>query len=381
MFAANGKMLPMGILDRLRRKPRVVEQPQAAPSVRLLGGDIDIEIVGESFNQDALWRIAGVKRGQPVRHRTVAVLVPEPHNPYDSNAIRVDIDGLQVGHLSASNAVRYGPGLRALMDRYRSYIALNAVVVGGGHGREHLGVWLSHDPSEFGLSPRVTPPATTRPAATGGAIRTGFSEARVTDLEDDSYDLSWHNELPDDDIAAVRRLRELLAVDPDPIDRHYMFTELESRLYRSGADDEKTLSEFEVVCRSHHAEIGTMRSAFVAKWGVVPLLNTYRQMSIREQKAKDWESMKWWAEQGIDAYDGKAARAEWVTDLEKRRDRAVTKIKARDQPSVPRMAKATPAERSVQPSMTETLTCQRCGDEFERVRTRGRKPLTCPNCR
>lgn len=339
-----------------------------------------MEVVGESFYQDALWRIAGAKRGQPVRKRAVAVLVPEPYNPYDSNAIRVDIDGLQVGHLSASNAIRYGPGLRALMDRHRGYIALNAIVVGGGHGREHLGVWLSHDPKDFGLGNRAAPPSDTRPA-TVGAIRTGFSEAWSTDLEDDSYDLSWHNELPDDQIAAVRKLRQLLAVDPDPIDRHYMFDELESRLYRLGADDEEALSEFDVVCRSHHAEIGAMRSAFVAKWGVVPLLNTYRQMSIREQKAKAWEPMKWWAEQGIQAYDGKAARAEWVTDLEKRRDRAMTKIEARDQPSVRRTATVTQPERSARPSATEILTCQQCGGEFERARTRGRKPLTCPNCR
>lgn len=31
--------------------------------------------------------------------------------------------------------------------------------------------------------------------------------------------------------------------------------------------------------------------------------------------------------------------------------------------------------------MTETLTCQQCGQSFERVRVRGQKPRKCPSCR
>ena len=30
---------------------------------------------------------------------------------------------------------------------------------------------------------------------------------------------------------------------------------------------------------------------------------------------------------------------------------------------------------------TEILVCSRCGDSFERLRVRGRKPLLCPACR
>jgi hypothetical protein len=93
---------------------------------------------GESFNQDVLWQIAGVRRFDPVRRAVVAVLVPEPENPYDPNAIRVDVDGLRIGHLSRADAVRYRDSLPTLMLQHNGYVALNAVVVSGGQGRQHL---------------------------------------------------------------------------------------------------------------------------------------------------------------------------------------------------------------------------------------------------
>ncbi len=34
-------------------------------------------------------------------------------------------------------------------------------------------------------------------------MRTGFSEAWLTDLDDDAYDLSWFNDLPDADRLAI----------------------------------------------------------------------------------------------------------------------------------------------------------------------------------
>ena len=91
-----------------------------------------------------------------------------------------------------------------------------------------LGVWLSHDPVDFGLA-AIVPPA----PALAGAMRTGLTEALLTDAADDSYDLSWLRRLPSDTPPAIRELRRLLQHDPDPIDRHFMFCELEDRLYRS----------------------------------------------------------------------------------------------------------------------------------------------------
>ena len=42
--------------------------------------------------------------------------------------------------------------------------------------------------------------------------------------------LSWFDDLPEGDRPAIAMLRELLAIDQDPIDRHFQFAELETRL-------------------------------------------------------------------------------------------------------------------------------------------------------
>ena len=64
-----------------------------------------LEVVGESHYQDALWRSVGSR--DPVegrRHQTRAVLLHQPSNKYDSNAIAVFTEtprGFeQVGYLS-----------------------------------------------------------------------------------------------------------------------------------------------------------------------------------------------------------------------------------------------------------------------------------------
>jgi hypothetical protein len=124
----------------------------------VLTGDEDLELVGEASYQDALWSICGGAEGDRIRHRVIGLLVREPTNPHDPNAIRVDIDGLTVGYLSAEDAVRYGAGLSALVAQHGCAIALHGVIVGGGcypDGPGRLGVWLEHDPAHFGLGRSV----------------------------------------------------------------------------------------------------------------------------------------------------------------------------------------------------------------------------------
>ena len=209
------------------------------------------------------------------------------------------------------------------------YVALRGVIVGGGQyddGPGRLGVWLEHDPADFGLQPASSSPPAPGQSSVDGVIRTGFTEAWLTDAEDDSYDLSWFNDLPEADRPAIEKLRELLAADPDPIDRHFQFAELETRLYRSRDLYESALAEYDETCGRHDAEMERICEAFMAKWGKVPLLDTYRQMAIRQQKKKDWEACKWWAERGLALYGQRAAREEAVEDLIKRRNRAVAKL-------------------------------------------------------
>jgi HIRAN domain/Zinc finger found in FPG and IleRS len=389
----------MGLLDRLRggRRPSVSEPNAAAPaSVCLLGGQEDLEIVGELAYQAVLWQLCRGTVGDRIRCDIVAVLVPEPANPHDPNAIAVQIDGHVVGYLARAMAQEYLPGLRDVMAKRSAYVALRGVIVGGGYyedGPGRLGVWLEHDPVDFGIHPaslHLRPP---RYSETGGVMRTGFTEAWLTDAEDDSYDLSWFNDLPEADRPAITKLRELLAVDPDPIDRHFQFAELETRLYHSRDLYESALDEYDDTCARHDAEMESICAAFMAKWGKIPLLDTYRQMAIRQQKKKDWQACKWWAERGLALYGQRAAREEAVEDLIKRRNRALAKIEAASAPVLhtqreirngPEVTLASPgkAQAIVSPGAElEVLVCQNCGSRFERMRVRGRKPMLCPSCR
>jgi hypothetical protein len=141
----------------------------------LLDGDRDLEVVGESFYQDNLWRLAAARRGEPVRVEITAILVAEDDNPYDSNAIAVWIDGLKVGHLSRENACAYRSGLLALQRAHRMPIALTGVIVGGGlreDGPGRLGVFLRHDAEDFGLRSQPSP-------ARESTVWSGPADARV----------------------------------------------------------------------------------------------------------------------------------------------------------------------------------------------------------
>jgi hypothetical protein len=121
----------------------------------LLAGREDLEVVGESFYQQNLWRLVGqYDPRERVRSAIWAMLVAEDNNPYDANAVAVWVNGLKVGHLSRADARAYRPGLLVLQERYGKPIALEGVICGGGireDGPGRLGVFLSHDPKDFGL--------------------------------------------------------------------------------------------------------------------------------------------------------------------------------------------------------------------------------------
>jgi hypothetical protein len=358
----------LGLLARLFIKGSASEE-RGHP--RLYPGDETLEVVGESFHQDVLWKLIGGRSSDHVRCPIHARLVPEPRNPKDRNAVMVQIDGQCVGHLSREDAARYLPGLEQL--RADGPVELSGVIVGGGRradGMGLLGVFLDHDPRDFAVP-------LTGYARGGGSLRTGFSEAVATDHADDSYDLSWHAELPADDGGAVEKLRGLLANERDPIDRHYLFCELTKRLYKLRARSPSALDDFDAACREHDLEMATIRAALVSKFGKVPVIDMYRQAVIRCQKAKDWTSMREWAERGIAVYRGDAARPEAEEDLRMRLALASTKLDW--------VQSATTRERDSglleRVAVVETLVCERCGSSFERPRVPGRKPNRCPDCR
>jgi hypothetical protein len=341
--------------------------------VQLCEGRVGLEVVGEASYQDNLWqavrgRSAAADR---VRVEVYAVLVAEADNPYDPNAVSVWVQGLKVGYLSRDDARRYRPGLLALESKYGKPIALAGAIVGGGiraDGPGRLGLFLNHDPADFGLRS----PAPPQPS--GARMWSGLSNAVATDEADDTYDLSWMNDLPADDLRAIKMLRQLLERESDIIDRHFMYAHLEALLYRSRDVFGSALDEYDQACRHHDAQMDGIRAAMVAKWGQVPVLETYRQMAIRQQKARNFEQALWWAERGLALYAGDCARSEAVEDLQKRA--ASYRAKLHPQPRPPRAKVQQPEQPEV-----EVLTCANCGRDFQRARVRGRKPLYCPECR
>jgi hypothetical protein len=345
-----------------------------AASATLYPGDETLEVVGESYRQETLWKIVGGHRPNRVEFDTHAILLPDGQNEHDPNAIEVLINFELVGYLSRSDAAAYRPGLLRLMQNSENgFVALEAVIVGGGprpDGTGFLGVFLHHDPADFGLASHH---------AHTGELHTGLSHAFATDREDDSYDLSWYEHLSLNDPAAIKQLRKLLESEDEPIDRHYMLAELERRLYRSRGAFASALDEYDVVCDQHDAEMATIRPVLLAKFGAIPVIDAYRQAAIRHQKAKDWLAMRDWVERGIAVYGDQAARPEALEDLHKRLAYAEAKIEAATRPKQrPARAKRVDAVHGVE---IETLTCGACGKTYERVRARGRKPQSCPDCR
>jgi hypothetical protein len=220
----------------------------------LYPGSDRLDVVGESYYQGALWSVVGDRGGDGVfGYEAHAVLMPESEDSEYPEAIRVLIDGNVVGSLSRYDALVYRPGLLRLMSNSSRLVALKATISGGGEFGM-LGVSLEHDPSDFGVTPQKAHQIQAQAGMVRG-FRTGWSEAGETDLADDRYDLSWFKEILENESTAIEWLRARLETERDPIDRHYMMCELESRLYRKRDAFASALDEYDAVCRQHDAEM------------------------------------------------------------------------------------------------------------------------------
>lgn len=78
-----------------------------------------VPVVGESNYQPALKKLSGRMTDDGFRRpEHEVVLLPEPTNPHDPNAVRVLAEPDQlVGYLSRENAVRYRPAIDVLAQR------------------------------------------------------------------------------------------------------------------------------------------------------------------------------------------------------------------------------------------------------------------------
>jgi hypothetical protein len=77
-----------------------------------------------------------------VRFECFAALVPEPGNPYDSNAIRVEIEGRLVGYLSRADAEELNEAIVDATQRDQNG-PVRAMIAGREDGETtNLGVFL-----------------------------------------------------------------------------------------------------------------------------------------------------------------------------------------------------------------------------------------------
>ena len=104
--------------ERAERAAKLALQTMVrkAPAYPLAGSDRwpNIEVEGEFARMAAIHKVIGRKPGvdEEVVLEDVAVrLIPEPHNPFDSNAVMVWIGGHHVGYLGREDAARFQTAL------------------------------------------------------------------------------------------------------------------------------------------------------------------------------------------------------------------------------------------------------------------------------
>ena len=124
---------------------QIIDENVTTGSGAIVSGDgtYRFEVVGESHYQANLEHIAGGRTPEGAKFQCVAILIPEPNNPHDSNAVYVSVAGRKVAYLSREWAVRFN---KVLSDGGYEIAECRAVIVGGwDRGREdrgHFGIKL-----------------------------------------------------------------------------------------------------------------------------------------------------------------------------------------------------------------------------------------------
>lgn len=107
--------------------------------------EYEFDVVGESFSQAELQALAGEHGADAANLYTTAYLVPENDNPHDAKAVRVDIGGYRVGHLSSDDAQSFRRRLKA-KGLGISTTSCGALIMGGYINQQgekmHYGVRL-----------------------------------------------------------------------------------------------------------------------------------------------------------------------------------------------------------------------------------------------
>ena len=97
-------------------------------------GDFEFEVVGESFYQKDLARLAGAHGEQSADVQCVATLVLEDDNKHDPKAVAVLVDGRKIAHPSREDARSFRRRLGA-KKLSGARTTCDALIVGGGTRR------------------------------------------------------------------------------------------------------------------------------------------------------------------------------------------------------------------------------------------------------
>jgi hypothetical protein len=282
---------------------------------------------GESRRQDVLARYCGPPNQHGYLVPIGATLCREPGNPVDRNAIRVEVDGAQVGYIAEEIAAQMSP----LLDRGKcAKFSVAAVIRGGAVNAPSLGMhlWLGRritpgpnvvlDQSARGdanyavrwRDEAIRPPAasTDGPQRDVAGVHTGGSVHAGKWTGIDQRDL----------LVTIKAAREFLRLEADPLERHFAYNLLEEALYKCRDTISGALEDFQVVCEQHHQEMAVIRPALIAFFGRIPLLPTYRQMAIARGKAGDRTAAADWCQRGLDVYGDDALEIGSLEDLRKR---------------------------------------------------------------
>ena len=137
----------MGFFSRRRHPTSSPPAPGLQRAEAVIFDDADsrelVAVVGESHYQEDIRDICGSHKWEDVSFDCTAALVPEPSNPYDPNAVMVQIDARLVGYLSRADAVDYRPLIDQALAKDK-LVACRARIAGHGPGGEtsNLGVFL-----------------------------------------------------------------------------------------------------------------------------------------------------------------------------------------------------------------------------------------------
>ena len=129
-----------------------------APVMLEGNGQFDIDVAGEANYQDNLEAICGGRTPDGEDRIVDATLILDDANPYDPNAVRVDIEGQTVGYLSRDVAPHFREHMAKLGHQATSFQCRANIRGGwdrGGGNIGNYGVWL-----DLPREPAVSVPAT-----------------------------------------------------------------------------------------------------------------------------------------------------------------------------------------------------------------------------